>query len=92
MQNLNLLDVFVNIDTNEAAPYICNHDNGEKIGHTFLDSGVRGLNIEATALQTFEHRLNLPSPPVHIKSFRSKGMKLWLSFLVLDFRSRCGVV
>ena len=92
MQNPYLLDVFVNIDTDEAAPYICNYDNGEKIGHTFLDSDVRVFIIEATALQTFEHRLNLPSLPVHVKSFRSKGMKLWLSFLVLDFRPRCGVV
>ena len=63
-----------------------------KIGHAFLDSDVRVFIIEATALQTFEHRLNLPSLPVHVKSFRSKGMKLWLSFLVLDFRPRCGVV
>ena len=58
MQNLYLLDVFVNIDTNEVAPHICNHDDGKQICHTFLDPDMRVFDVEATALQTFEHRLN----------------------------------
>lgn len=69
MQNLYFLYVFVNIDTYEVAPDICNHDNGVKIGHTFLDSDVRVFNVEAAALQTFEHRLNLPSLLVQIICF-----------------------
>lgn len=79
-----LLDVFVDIHTDEAASYICNNDNGEKIGHAFLDSDVRVFNVESTDLQIFEHCLNLPLP-VHVKSFRCKGMKFWLSLsLILD--------
>ena len=69
MQNLYLLDIFVNIDTNEVAPYICNYDDGKQICHTFLDSDVRVFDVEAAALQTFEHSLNLPSLPVHFKRF-----------------------
>ena len=30
LQHLYRLDLFVNIDADEVAPYICNHDNGEK--------------------------------------------------------------
>lgn len=93
MQNLNLLDVFVNIDTNEVAPYICNHDDGKQICHTFLAPDVRVLDVESAALQTFEHSLNLPSLSVHIKRFLcitigNKDLKLRLSFLVFDFRPR----
>ena len=93
MQNLYLLDVFVNIDTNKVAPHICNHDDGKQICHTFLDPDMRVFDVEATALQTFEHRLNLPSLSVHIKRFLSitigdKDLKFRLSFLVLDFRPR----
>ena len=93
MQNLYLLDIFVNIDTNEVAPYICNHDDGKQICHTFLDSDVRVFDDEAAALQTFEHSLNLPSLPVHFKRFLritigNKDLKLRFSFLVLDFRPR----
>ena len=47
MQNLYLLDIFVNIDTNEVAPYICNYDDGKQICHTFLDSDVRVFDVEA---------------------------------------------
>ena len=93
MQNLYLLDVFVNIDTYEVASDICNHDNGEKIGHTLLDPDVRVFNVEAAALQTFEHRLNLSSLLVHIIcllgiAIGNKDLKFRLSFLVLDFRPR----
>lgn len=93
MQNLYLLDVFVNIDTYEVAPDIRNHDDGKQIGHTFLDPYVRVFDVEAAALQTFEHRLNLPSLSVHIKRFLSitigdKDLKFRFSFLVLDFRPR----
>ena len=81
MQNLYLLDVFVNIDTYEVAPDIRNHDDGKQIGHTFLDPDVRVFNVEAAALQTFEHSLNLPSLLVHIICFlgiaiRNKDLKL----------------
>ena len=93
MQNLYFLDVFVNIDTYEVAPYICNHDNGKQIGHTLLDPDVRIFNIKAAALHTFEHRLNPPSLLVHFKRFlciaiRNKDLKFRLSVLVLDFRPR----
>jgi len=93
MQNLYLFDVFVNIDTNEVAPYICNHDDRKQICHTFLDPDMRVFDVEAAALQTFEHRLNLPSLSVHIKRFLciaigNKDLKLRLSFLALDFRPR----
>ena len=93
MQNLYLLDIFVNIDTNEVAPYICNHEDGKQICHTFLDTDVRVFDVEAAALQTFEHSLNLPSLPVHFKRFLritigNKDLKLRFSFLVLDFRPR----
>ena len=40
LENLDLLDVFVDIDTNEVAPDICNHNDGEQICHSFLDSDV----------------------------------------------------
>lgn len=93
MQNLYLLDVFVNIDTYEVAPDIRNHDDGKQIGHTLLDPDVRVFNVEAADLQTFEHRLNLPSLLVHIICFlgiaiRNKDLKFRLSCLVLDFRPR----
>lgn len=86
MQNLYFLDVFVNIDTYEVAPDICNHDNGEKIDHTLLNPDVRVFNVEAAALQTFEHRLNLPFLLVHIICFLgiaigNKDLKFRLSFL-----------
>lgn len=93
LQNLYRLDVFVNVDADEIAPDICNHDNGEKIGHTFLNSNVRVFNVEAAALQSFEHRFDLPSLPVHIKcllctAIGDKNLELRPTFLVLDFRPR----
>lgn len=53
MQNLYLLDVFVNIDTNEVASDICKHYDSKLIGYTFLYSDVRVFNVEATALDPF---------------------------------------
>ncbi len=84
MQNLYLLDVFVNIDTNEVAPYICNHDDGKQICHTFPAPVVRVLDVEAAALQTFEHSLNLPSLPVHFKRF----LCITIGNKDLNFRAR----
>ena len=60
-QYFNLLDVFVNIDTNEATPDICNHDNGKKKDHTFLNTDMQVFNVEDAAVRAFKYRLNLPS-------------------------------
>ena len=54
---------------------------------------MRVFNVEAAVLESFEHRLNLPSLLVHLKGFlgiaiRNKDLKLRLSLLVFDFRPR----
>jgi hypothetical protein len=54
---------------------------------------VRVFNVEAAALEPFEHRLNLPSLLVHFQcllgvAIRNKDLKLRLSLLALDFRPR----
>ena len=46
-QSLYRTNVFVNKDTNEVAPDICNHDDGEQIGHTLTIPDVRAFDVEA---------------------------------------------
>lgn len=83
MQDLYLLDVFMNINTDEVAPDICNHDDGKHISHTFLYSDVRVFNIEAAALESFEHSLNLASActfPVIPRRYNKKQRSEALAF------------
>ena len=39
-------NVFVNKDTNEVAPDIRNHDDGEQIGHTLTIPDMRAFDVE----------------------------------------------
>ena len=67
VQDLYLLDVFMNIDTDEVKPDMRNQDICKQIGHAFLDYDMRVFNVEVAALELFEHRLNLPSLLVHFQ-------------------------
>ena len=46
-QSLYRTNVFVYKDTEEIAPDIRNHDDGEQIGHTLTIPDVRAFNVEA---------------------------------------------
>lgn len=50
-QSLYRTDVFVDKDTDEIAPDIRNHDDGEQIGHTLTIPDMRAFNVEAARLQ-----------------------------------------
>ena len=50
-QSLNRTDVFVDKDTDEIAPNIRNHDDGEQIGHRLTIPDVRAFDVEAARLQ-----------------------------------------
>ena len=47
-------DVFVDKDTDEIAPNIRNHDDGEQIGNTLTIPDVRAFDVEAARLQPLE--------------------------------------
>ena len=46
-QSLYRTNVFVYKDTDEIAPDIRNHDDGDQIGHTLTIPGVRAFDVEA---------------------------------------------
>lgn len=69
LQNLYRFDVLMNVDSNEVAPDIGNHDDGKEIGHARMVTDVGAFDIEAACLQTSKHRFHLPPKFVHIKSF-----------------------
>ena len=46
-QSLYRTNVFVWKDTDEIAPDIRNHDDGEQIGHTLTIPGMRAFDVEA---------------------------------------------
>lgn len=84
------LDVFVDIDSNEVAPGMCDYDDGEEIGHTGMIAYMRAFDIKAARLHALEHRLYLPPEFVHLKSLlriavRDKDLQFGLPVLVLDF-------
>ena len=92
LQDLYRFDVLMNVDSNEVAPDIGNHDDGKEIGHTRMVTDMGAFDIEAARLHAPEHRLHLPPKFVHVKSFlcitvRDKDLQLRFSFLVLDFRA-----
>lgn len=92
-QSLYRTDVFVDKDTDEIAPDIRNHDDGEQIGHTLTIPDMRAFNVEAARLQPLEHSLYLPSPAVHLECFlgvavRDKDLQLRLPVLVFNLGAR----
>jgi len=52
LQDLYRFDVLVNVDSNEVAPEIGNHDDGKEIGHARMVTDVGAFDIEAACLQT----------------------------------------
>ena len=46
-QSLHRTNVFKSKDTDEIAPDIPNHDDGEQIGHTLTIPDVRAFDVEA---------------------------------------------
>ena len=51
-------------DTDEIAPDIRNHDDGEQIGHTLTIPDMRAFDVEPAWFQPLEHGLYLPSSAV----------------------------
>lgn len=92
-QSLYRTDVFVDKDTDEIAPDIRNHDDGEQIGHRLTIPDMRAFNVEAARLQPLEHSPYLPSPAVHLECFlgvavRDKDLQLRLPVLVFNLGAR----
>ena len=69
LQDLYRFDVLMNVDSNEVAPDIGNHDDGKEIRHTRMVTDMGAFDIEAARFHALEHRLHLPPKFVYIKSF-----------------------
>ena len=53
-QSLYRTNVFVYKDTDEIAPDIRNHDDGEQIGHTLTIPDMRAFDVEAAYMPSFQ--------------------------------------
>ena len=53
-QSLYRTNVFVYKDTDEIAPDIRNHDDGEQIGHTLTIPDMRAFDVEAAYMLSFQ--------------------------------------
>ena len=93
LQHCYRFDVFVDIDSYEAAPDIRNHDDGKEIGHTGMVTDMEPSISKPLDFMPLNIVSTLPPQFVHLKRFlcitvRDKDLQFGCTLLVLDFRAR----